>query len=74
MIGFPAGSYIGFAFTSIFDVASPGNSAPDIAGVSESFFTFSVFTAGAFSSASVVDFVWLGRSLPGSLSYFAPLF
>lgn len=61
VIGFPAGSYIGFACTSIFDIAKPGNSAPDIFGVSESFWSFSTLVAGAFASSSVVVFVWLAR-------------
>ncbi len=30
VMGFPAGSYIGLAFTSIFEVEMPGRSAPDI--------------------------------------------
>lgn len=39
VIGFPAGSYTGFAFTSIFEKARPGRSAPTGAFVGVSFLT-----------------------------------
>jgi hypothetical protein len=52
-MGFPAGSYTGFAFTSIFEVAMPGKSAPETEGVR--FFSLPSFFMGAI--AGVVSFV-----------------
>jgi hypothetical protein len=54
-MGFPAGSYIGFASTSILDVAIPGKSAPDT-GVP--FAGVSFLTAGSFVATSLVVLLW----------------
>jgi hypothetical protein len=56
VIGFPAGSYIGFASTSILDVAIPGKSAPDTGGVP--FPGVSFLTAGSFVATSLVALLW----------------
>ena len=54
-MGFPAGSYIGFASTSILDVAIPGKSAPDT-GVP--FAGVSFLTAGSLVATSLVVLLW----------------
>lgn len=56
MIGFPAGSYIGFASTSIVEVATPGKSAPDIGGVP--FAGVSFFAVGTFVATSPIVLLW----------------
>jgi hypothetical protein len=54
-MGFPAGSYIGFASTSILDVAIPGKSAPD---TDDPFAGVSFLTAGSFVATSFVELLW----------------
>lgn len=49
-MGFPAGSYIGFASTSILEVAIPGKSAPEGRGVP---FLASFLVGAAFATTSV---------------------
>ena len=56
VIGFPAGSYKGLASTSIFEVASPGKSAPDNCDIP--FAGASFLTEGSLVGASLVGFLW----------------
>lgn len=54
VMGFPAGSYTGLAFTSIFEIDNPGRSAPETGGVPFAAFSFSI--AGSFAVTSVAIF------------------
>lgn len=50
VIGFPAGSYIGFPSTSIFEVETPGRSTPETWGA---FLPASFLTAAGFVAMSL---------------------
>lgn len=59
MIGFPAGSYIGLAFTSIFDVATAGSSAPETGREAFALPSFpSFFNAAGFCVISFDTVLW----------------